>query len=187
MVPEAIRNGSWQGETPFLSREGHLVSTSQVVLAHTSEDGTLQRLSTIARDLTYRDQAVAATEAYRQERYVAQTLQDALLPALPPLKDLEITARYRSAGHPAEVGGDWYDGFVLPDGDLAVVVGDVMGHDARAAATMGQLRSMVRALACDTGANPSYVLGRLDLLNECLGLTPFTTLVLAQVHTAPEG
>ena len=65
-------------------------------------------------------------------------------------RGVEVQARYLPAAADLEVGGDWYDAFDLPDGDLAVGVGDVAGHDLSAAATMGQLRSMLRALAYET-------------------------------------
>jgi serine phosphatase RsbU (regulator of sigma subunit) len=80
-----------------------------------------------------------------------------------------------------EVGGDWYDAFALPGGDLAVGVGDVAGHDLAAAAAMGQLRSMLRALAYETEGAPSDVVRRLDRVASRLDVTDFTTLVFGRV------
>ena len=73
---------------------------------------------------------------------------------------MEIAARYLP-GESAGVGGDWYDVFLLPNGSLGVVVGDVMGRGVRAAAVMGRMRSALRAYALDYD-DPAEVLQRLD-------------------------
>src|ERR1051326_8148720 len=103
----------------------------------------------------------------------------------PEVPGLQLAACYRPAGPDAEVGGDWYDAFLLPGGDLAVVIGDVVGHDMAAAASMGQLRSMLRALAVDTGGTPDDVLTRLDRLATGLHVTSFTTLLYGRIRGAP--
>ena len=99
-----------------------------------------------------------------QVRHLAEELQQALLTPPPSPAGLEIAVRYRSAADQAQVGGDWYDAFVDPEGATTVVVGDVVGHDSRAAATMGQLRGLVRVLAYEgpsTGdRTPAAVLRR---------------------------
>jgi len=71
------------------------------------------------------------------------TLQDALLPAeLPVLPGLDVSARYLLAQAHTSAGGDWYDAIPLPDGTVALVVGDVVGHGVAASAVMGQLRAV---------------------------------------------
>jgi serine phosphatase RsbU (regulator of sigma subunit) len=71
-----------------------------------------------------------------------------LLPAeLPDARGIELAARFRPGAAEADVGGDWYDAFALPDGRLVLVVGDVMGKGVIAAAGMGRLRAALRALA----------------------------------------
>jgi hypothetical protein len=99
------------------------------------------------------------------EREVAMILQRSVLPAsLPAVAGLDIAARYLPAEVDVNVGGDWYDAFVLPDGRVAVTVGDVSGHGLASGATMGQLRNALRAYALE-GHGPSQVLSRLnDLL-----------------------
>src|ERR1700724_3172897 len=59
------------------------------------------------------------------------------------------------------VGGDWYDAFTLPSGELCVVMGDVAGSGLPAAVIMGRMRSALRAYALET-SDPAEVLGRLD-------------------------
>jgi serine phosphatase RsbU (regulator of sigma subunit) len=92
-----------------------------------------------------------------------------------------VQARYLPAVADLEGGGDWHDAFALPGGDLAVGVGDVAGHDLSAAAAMGQLRSMLRALAYETEGAPSDVVRRLDRVASRLDVTGFTTLVFGRI------
>lgn len=97
-----------------------------------------------------------------QEHRLMETLQRAVLPAeLPVGSGFRVAARYLPADQPSQVGGDWYDAFSLPNGTLALAVGDVVGHDLEAAATMGQMRNALRAYAFPDGA-PADVLGRLN-------------------------
>jgi serine phosphatase RsbU (regulator of sigma subunit) len=104
-----------------------------------------------------------------------------MLSAPPRHPLVEVHARYLPAVADLEVGGDWYDAFALPGGDLAIGVGDVAGHDLSAAATMGQLRSMLRALAYETEGAPSDVVARLDRVASRLDVTGFTTLVFGRI------
>ena len=82
----------------------------------------------------------------RRERTVAETLQRSMLPdRLPELPGAELAARFVPSEAGAQVGGDWYDAIPLPGGALGLVVGDVTGHDIKAASAMGQLRNALRA------------------------------------------
>ncbi|MGC9540420.1 SpoIIE family protein phosphatase [Streptomyces sp. UG1] len=91
--------------------------------------------------------AMEKAQRYESEAALARGLQQALLPRrLSEHPLLETAGRYLPGTQGMEVGGDWYD--VVPAGDgLALVIGDVQGHGVQAAATMGQLRSAVRAFA----------------------------------------
>ena len=92
--------------------------------------------------------ALERARLYERERRTAMALQRSLLPdRLPVTPGVELAARFRPGSHEADVGGDWYDAFALPDGRLVLVVGDVMGKGVAAAAGMGRLRSALRALA----------------------------------------
>ncbi len=125
--------------------------------------------------------AVGHGMAYQRSREHALALQRSMLTDPPEVPGLQIAACYRPAGPDAEVGGDWYDAFLLPGGDLAVAIGDVAGHDMAAAATMGQLRNMLRALAIDSDGTPDDVLTRLDRLATGMAVTAFTTLVYGRI------
>ncbi|MET7617344.1 SpoIIE family protein phosphatase [Streptomyces sp. NPDC005408] len=102
-------------------------------------------------------QALQRAQRYDTEAAVARGLQAALLPhRLPVLDQVETVARYLPGTQGMEVGGDWYD-VVETDRGLALVIGDVQGHGVSAAATMGQLRSAVRAFAL-SGHDPQEVM-----------------------------
>jgi anti-sigma regulatory factor (Ser/Thr protein kinase) len=81
-----------------------------------------------------------------RERGLADALQRSLMPALPEVPGMRLAGRYLPAAA-AHVGGDWYDAFPLPGGQLGLTIGDVVGRGFRAAALMGQLRSGLRAYA----------------------------------------
>ncbi|MFE1409158.1 PP2C family protein-serine/threonine phosphatase [Streptomyces sp. NPDC058770] len=105
---------------------------------------------------------------YQQTRHIAERFQRALLPELPQVEHLRITARYAPAQAIAQVGGDWYDAFVLPQGDTVLVIGDVTGHDLQAAVAMSALRNMLRGIAVDRQEPPGEVLRRLDVASHTL-------------------
>jgi phosphoserine phosphatase RsbU/P len=96
----------------------------------------------------------------QDDALAAVALQRSLLPtALPVIPDLDLAARYVTGS--GTVGGDWYDVFILPDGRLGVVVGDVAGSGLEAAVIMGRMRSALRAYVLET-ADPATALRMLD-------------------------
>ncbi|MFI6808085.1 PP2C family protein-serine/threonine phosphatase [Streptomyces luteogriseus] len=105
---------------------------------------------------------------YRETQHIAERLQRSLLPSLPETGPLQLAARYSPAAATAEVGGDWYDSFTLPTGHTTMIIGDVTGHDLRAAVTMSQLRNMLRGIGCDRQEPPGNILRRLDLAHDNL-------------------
>jgi amino acid transporter/anti-sigma regulatory factor (Ser/Thr protein kinase) len=97
---------------------------------------------------------------------VALKLQRSLLPRrLPPHAAVDSASRYLPADSGSGVGGDWYDVIPLSGTRVGLVVGDVLGHGLRAAATMGRLRTGVRVLA-RLDLTPDELLSRLDDLVE---------------------
>ena len=115
-------------------------------------DGDIRLLQLVA------DRVALAIHAglYERDRAVARTLQRSLLPErLPEVPGMELAGRYLPASG-GEVGGDWYDVFLLPDGSVGLAIGDVVGRGVPAAAAMGQIRSAVRAYAL--GSTPGPVL-----------------------------
>ena len=112
-----------------------------------------------------RDAVAAAARreaAQRTERDLWETVQNGLLPSrLPAVRGLKLAARYRPAERALLVGGDFYDAMVLPDGRLAVMVGDMAGHGPSAAAQAAGLRFGWRTLVA-VNANPATVLAGLN-------------------------
>ncbi len=114
-------------------------------------------LTTVARMLA---QALQRAGVAESERELTSGLQRSMMPMLgPDIPGMQIAARYVPTGGGLEVGGDWYDMIPLPSGRFALVIGDVQGHDVRAAGLMGQLRIAVRAYASE-GHRPDAVLSR---------------------------
>ncbi|MER8006595.1 SpoIIE family protein phosphatase [Streptomyces sp. NPDC094149] len=102
--------------------------------------------------------ALERCRTYDAEHERAVSLQRSLLPArLPERPGLLLTASYRPAAPKAHAGGDWYDAFPLPDGRIALTIGDVEGHHTEAAALMGRLRTTLRAYAA-LNPDPATVL-----------------------------
>ena len=100
--------------------------------------------------------AIEAATA-RAERRAAAVLQRSLLPsALPDHARLEFASRYAPAER-GDIGGDWFDAFEMPSGDVWVMTGDVIGHGLNPAIVMGRLRSTLRAYAL-LGMSPEDVL-----------------------------
>lgn len=124
----------------------------------------------IVADRLSRQQRAAARLArlnedlYAEQRGIALSLQESLLPRLPDVEHgVEIAATYRPAAAHTEVGGDWYDVIVRDDGSLVLVVGDVAGHGLESAATMAELRFAARAYA-NEGHEPAAILTKMGAL-----------------------
>ena len=126
---------------------------------------------------------------YQAEHRVAVTLQQSLLPTLPALPGVRVTARYLASETSADVGGDFYELMALPDDGVGLAIGDIVGHDIRAAAAMGHLRGMLRACAWNaeaerdpTRSDPARVLTRLDRLIQGLEVTTLATACYARLE-----
>ncbi|WP_407988652.1 SpoIIE family protein phosphatase [Kitasatospora sp. CMC57] len=119
---------------------------------------------------------------YARERTAALTLQRTLLPQqVPQPAGVEVAYRYVPGSSGTEVGGDWFDVIPLPDGRTALVVGDVMGHGLRAAATMGRLRTAVRTLA-GLDLAPEVLLRHVHELTDDLAHGPDEALLATCVY-----
>ena len=121
-------------------------------------------------------------KARRREQEVALELQRGLLAgALQGGEGIELGVAYRPADKGLEVGGDWYDAFWLEPGEtLGIVVGDVVGRGLGAAATMGQLRSALRALA-STGFEPGALLEALSEFSRRHAVGRMATVAYAEI------
>jgi PAS domain S-box-containing protein len=115
----------------------------------------------------------------QRTRHTALTLQRALLTPTPRVPGAELAAHYQPASKTAEIGGDWYDALLLPDGSVTLSIGDIAGHDLDAATSMSQLRSMLRVIAFDQSRphTPAESLAQLDRVADGLEVAPLVTAV----------
>jgi serine phosphatase RsbU (regulator of sigma subunit) len=132
--------------------------------------------------------SLGTARQYDQQYQLAEQLQRSMLTAPQQPDGAEIAVRYVPAAEAAAVGGDWYDAFRQADGSTMLVIGDVSGHDTAAAATMGQLRSLLRGIATThDDASPAAVLTRLDRAMRLLGIDTLATAAVVGLGRAPGG
>ena len=147
-----------------------------VALALLAIGGVLFVLSASRRIDRLNEERDAALE---EQRTIAERLQRSLLPRVPaPSAAVDVQATYAPAQGQMAVGGDWYDVVDLPDGRIALSVGDVAGHGLTAASAMGQLRSATRTLALGSH-EPDEALAALDRFALTLDGRPLATVVYA--------
>jgi phosphoserine phosphatase RsbU/P len=126
------------------------------------------------------ERVAAATQSghLAAERAAAQLLEQSLLPGkLPDCAGIQFAARYAPAAG-RMVGGDWYDAFTLPSGELWVVIGDVAGHSLHAAVIMGRIKSAFRSFAL-LGLPPHDVLRLVDRKIDVFELDATATIACA--------
>ncbi|MGY2065248.1 SpoIIE family protein phosphatase [Blastococcus sp. SYSU DS0619] len=187
---EAVRHVDWGGDPnnkAIAEREGDEVRLSprksferwRETVRGRSEPWTTPELGEAAELRTHLLEALYARS--RSLVRAAETLQRSLLSDPPEPAHLDVAVRYVPAGREAQVGGDWYDVFQQPDGSTVLVIGDVVGHDTEAAATMSQLRGLLRGIAYDDSSGPAEVLSRLDAAIEGLDLGAMATVLVGRL------
>lgn len=141
--------------------EGGLRLLGVLHIGRTGEQSFTEEDTALLEFVAARIAAAIQARQLEDERSASKILQRSLLPArLPVCPGIEFATRYM----PAEVGGvggDWYDAFLLPSGDLWIMVGDVAGHGLVPGVSMGRLRSALRAYALE-GHSPEEVLAHGD-------------------------
>lgn len=139
--------------------------------------------------------ATAVERILQLERRVttATELQEAMLSEPPSVAGLEIATLYRPSATADMVGGDWFDVHELPatttggPRPVAVTVGDITGHDTRAAAVMGQVRSMLRQARADApAAGPARAVLAVENAARMLDLEAHGTVVHGDLTPDPE-
>jgi PAS domain S-box-containing protein len=130
--------------------------------------------------------ALHQARLYGQQRELADALQRSMLTDPPQPDHSEIVVRYVPAAEGAEIGGDWYDAFLQRGGTTVLAIGDVVGHDTRAAAAMGQVRGLLRGISYSSGGSPAAVLSELDRAVQGLALNTMATALVAHLERAPD-
>jgi serine phosphatase RsbU (regulator of sigma subunit) len=131
--------------------------------------------------------AIENARLYQRLRQATEDFQRRLLPELPLLDQLELQARYQPSTDAPRIGGDWYDLVRLPDGVPCLMVGDVMGHDVRAATVMSRISNMLRVIAFEHQGPPSGILHRLDRALHHLHGGPMATVIVARLEEDGSG
>lgn len=141
----------------------------------------------LARDLAHRTAiSVQQSRAYARERQMAFELQHSLLPELPERTPFGVDAVYLAGAKHADVGGDWYDLIAIDDGSWIVTVGDVTGHNMRAAAAMGRIQGAMRLLAVNEVA-PASIVDRISELSTMLLGELLATCQIVKLKPDAEG
>ncbi|WP_217163451.1 SpoIIE family protein phosphatase [Streptomyces sp. AC512_CC834] len=152
--------------------------------AHPFDSGDLDVVGDIGRRVGL---LIDNARRFGRQRAVAEAMQRNLLTPLPRPGSMRLAARYQPAPAGSQVGGDWYDAFALRDGALALVIGDVVGHDLTAAGGMAQLRGVLRSLAWDRAEPPGAIVDRLDDAMPAVTTVSMATLVFARVEGPDTG
>ncbi|MEV3860948.1 SpoIIE family protein phosphatase [Streptomyces sp. NPDC050095] len=127
-------------------------------------------------------QVVENNRLYERERRIASTLQQSMLAQeLPDIPGVQIAAVSLPGAQGMQAGGDWYDVLALPQGKVALALGDVMGKGLRAATAMGQMRTALRSYALVEGEDPVAVLTDLNALTGDMALTDLATVLYMTV------
>jgi hypothetical protein len=176
---EAVRDAGINGAMIVpISARGVILGT--VALFRLRDPEITEEEVSLAKDVLARS-AICLDNArvYSRERATALELQRSMLPqSIGGVPGMELAYQYEPANTASEIGGDWFDVVRQPDGRVALVVGDVTGHDIHAASLMGQLRTVTRTLAT-LDLSPVEVLTRLDAMVSDLGIEAGATCVYA--------
>ena len=122
---------------------------------------------------------------YEHEQATATALQRNLLPErLPDVDGLSMAARYLPGTEGLKVGGDWYDVIPLPDGTVALAIGDVVGHGVRAAATMGRFRTALELCLLDGTQSAAATIARVNRYVTTANEAEMATLLVLLLHPA---
>jgi hypothetical protein len=155
------------------------VLTVRLSDTHPPDEAYFAFLRLIAASLA---QAAIRVNVRDAERAIGEALQRSLLTKPEQPEHTQVAVRYLPAAKQSQIGGDWYDSFNGPDGTLMVAVGDVNGHDQRAAVAMAQVRNLLRGVAYTTHGSPGRVLTALDGAMVGLGVDLYATAILARVE-----
>lgn len=187
--PGMIERSAW----PYLAREISEISPRSVVtiplhtrgvtygaiVAYTTTENkkfTSEEVDVLVEIGRHAAVAMENAVVHERERRIAETLQDSLLPpSLPDLPGLRFDAVYLPSATEAQVGGDWYDAFVLENGAIVVSAGDVTGRGPDAAVIMGKVRHLL-SIAPSYESDPARIL---DVVESVLARRYPTAIVTA--------
>jgi serine phosphatase RsbU (regulator of sigma subunit) len=137
----------WTGASVPIATSGEVLASLTIVSMRPGAPVTQETMDEAVRIAGQAALAIDNARLYQQQKQFADMMQRSLLPqSVPELPGLQLGAAYESSAR-VEVGGDVYDFMELPDGRLAVALGDVTGHGIEAAADMAMAKFVFRSLA----------------------------------------
>jgi serine phosphatase RsbU (regulator of sigma subunit) len=178
-----LRKGSTAAVVP-IATSSELLATLTLVSLHPGRQVAGEIVDTALSIAGQAALAIDNARLYGQQKAFADTMQRSLLPQEPPaLPGLEIGDVYESAAR-LEVGGDVYDYVILPDGRLAVVLGDVTGHGVDATADMAMAKFVFRSLAREHTVPGEFLAVANDVVSSEIGAGRFITMLELVVDLA---
>ncbi|WP_436520142.1 SpoIIE family protein phosphatase [Actinoplanes sp. HUAS TT8] len=189
---ETVAGRQWRVHLDHPDQPVNEIFVTFTIMPWRSPDGSVRGVIGAAFDVTemtrHRQEAEAETaqlrRRYEQTRDVITELQRELLPpGLPVLPRLQVAASYLLADADTAAGGDWFDAVTRPDGRVALVVGDVVGHGITASGAMGQLRAVLQE-RLDSGATAAEALSAADRFAARVRTAHATTVCLAELDPA---
>jgi serine phosphatase RsbU (regulator of sigma subunit)/anti-sigma regulatory factor (Ser/Thr protein kinase)/anti-anti-sigma regulatory factor len=186
---ESVAGRQWRVHLDQPDGSVHEIFVTFTIMPWRAADGSLRGVIGAAFDVTEMARNRQAAEAetaqlrrrYERSRDVITELQRELLPpGLPVLPGLQVAASYLLADADTAAGGDWFDAVARPDGRVALVVGDVVGHGITASGVMGQLRAVLQE-RLDSGATPAEALTAADRFAGRMRTAHATTVCLADL------
>ena len=179
-----LEKGSTAALLPIVNQNELLAQLTILSLDPASpiDEETLATARTISQQAAL---AIDNARLYQQQKEFAETMQQSLLPReRPDVAGLDVGTVYESAAQ-VDVGGDVYDFAQLPDGRLAVVLGDVTGHGIDATADMAMAKFVFRSLAADHPSSGEFLAHANDVVVREIAPAKFITM--AYVLAASDG
>jgi serine phosphatase RsbU (regulator of sigma subunit) len=167
----------WTGAAVPIATPAEVLASLTIVSMRPGAPVTQETLDEAVRIAGQAALAIDNARLYQQQKQFADTMQRSLLPqSVPELSGLELGAAYESSAH-VEVGGDVYDFMELPDGRLAVALGDVTGHGIEAAADMAMAKFVFRSLAREHAEPSDFLQSANDVVVGEIAPGKFITMV----------
>ena len=167
----------WTGAAVPIATPAEVLASLTIVSMRPGAPVTQETLDEAGRVAAQAALAIDNARLYQQQKQFADTMQHSLLPqSVPELTGLELGDAYESSAR-VEVGGDVYDFMELPDGRLAVALGDVTGHGIEAAADMAMAKFVFRSLAREHSEPSDFLQSANEVIVGEIAAGKFITMV----------
>jgi serine phosphatase RsbU (regulator of sigma subunit) len=177
----------WTGAAIPIATSAEVLASLKVISVRPGAPVTQETLDEAVRIAGQAALAIDNARLYQQQKQFADTMQRSLLPqSVPELPGLQLGAAYESSAH-VEVGGDVYDFMELPDGRLAVALGDVTGHGIEAAADMAMAKFVFRSLAREHAEPSDFLQSANDVVVGEIAPGKFITMVYVVIDPRTGG